>query len=147
MSSTYKPLNGSASVIHGRGLAHRRDNDNVHERAELASDAVCATRPFVPSCGQASQLFHVPLPVLREHIKARKVAETYGNEHSPVVAVKENGNGAAAVVRCEFVHSLVKALQSVTPAERFEVARGLGPDWCWDELILPIVRVERASNT
>ena len=48
-------LNGSATIINGRGINHRKlDQD---ERAELATDAVTGARPFVPSCDQACIVF------------------------------------------------------------------------------------------
>ena len=113
--------NGSASVLLGRGLAHR--HDDVHERAELACDAVCATRPFVPSHGQASQLFRVPLPVLREHLKARQAAgeiEDRGAiEDRVVVAIERVGETNTLVdqMRAASLGTLMAALHQVL-AER-----------------------------
>ena len=139
--------NGSATVLNGRGIAHRKlDQD---QRAELAADVVTGARPFLPSYGQVSLLFNVPTPVLRQHVKARR---EFAARHPEMVAENGNGNanGAAALLaaltdaeRSEVVRAVGELLLRLSPADRIETARRVGVDWIWDNLIAPVVQAER----
>jgi hypothetical protein len=75
----------NSPVIKGAGVKHRKAG--LHERAELAVDAVTATRPFVPSNGQAAQIFAVPPATLHEHLAARRRLNGNGGNGD------DNGNG------------------------------------------------------
>ena len=134
-------LNGSATIINGRGINHRKlDQD---ERAELATDAVTGARPFVPSCDQACLVFNVPRRVLTKHLKARRASTA---QHSQTVGdgKTENGNGNG-----NGTDALAAALRALSPAERLEVSRALGLGWVWDEMISPGLEIEReeAANS
>jgi hypothetical protein len=119
-------------VLNGRGLAHRKlDRDQL---AELACDVVSGQRPFVPSYEQACDLFNVPRPVLREHLKARR---EFAAQHPEVVV--ENGNGGGVGVA-----RAVAALQACTPAERVSVGREFGVNRLWDEVLLPALVEDKA---
>ena len=78
--------NGSATVINGRGINHRKLD--LHQCAELAVDAVTRLRPFVPSLGQVCTMFRVSPPVLRQHLKARRTAST-NTEQDEVLTLGE----------------------------------------------------------
>jgi hypothetical protein len=119
--------NGSTShVLKGTGLKHRVLNQ--YQRANLAADVVAGFLPFRPSCEQASWIFNVPRPLLRQQLKARR---EWATRH-PEVA---NGNGAGG---------LVEALRTSTAAERIGAARALGLDWVWDEMIAPGIQADRS---
>jgi hypothetical protein len=72
--------NGSSpkhnAPIKGAGIARRRDD--VHARAELATDAILGVRRFLPSCTQAQREFNVPATVLRQHLRARRELDNGG---------------------------------------------------------------------
>lgn len=108
--------------IKGTGLLHRR-RMGPHERAELAVDAILGVRPFVPSVGQAAQLFVVPLPILREHIKAR--------------SQPANGNGGG---------TLVEHLLHATPSELIEAGQEFGIGRLWDLMIVPNIGNSEAAE-
>jgi hypothetical protein len=147
MTATYTPKGGSSSTILGAGLNHLKASRE--QLAELACDAMLGTRPFLPSQRQAADAFGVPIPVLRQHLKARREANGNGNggqaavEDHTIPEIEEAGNGAAdenpSTVRDELVYSIAASLWDASPAERAEVARRLGVDWCWDCLIAPCV--------
>jgi hypothetical protein len=66
-------VNGDQPTINGRGLAHRKRND---ELVDLAVDMATGTRPFRPSL--ASLLTGIPVATIRQRIKARAVqADAY----------------------------------------------------------------------
>jgi len=79
-----------------------------------------------PSIEQACLLFAVPRQVLSKHLHAR------------------NGNGKRRP-KPVTGESLVDHLMRSTPVERLEAARALGPEVVWDEMVLPLIAIERAA--
>jgi hypothetical protein len=124
-----------ATVLNGRGIAHRKLDRG--QLAELACDVVSGQRLFVPSHEQACDLFNVPRPVLREHLKARR---EFAARHPEVVVENGNGNGGSVLLaalresteRGDVARAVGELLLRLSPAARVETARAVGVDWIWD---------------
>jgi hypothetical protein len=167
--STYNHFTGiSTGVANGRGVPRC----HLSKRLDLAAAGVLGWTPLQPSITQAVRDYSVPRAALKQRIKRFRALEASGN--GPAVApaveaanteetsdatidtttvtvtpVAEETNGSApdAPGYPVDVEAIITGLLSATPEQRAKVARELGCDWCWEQLILPIVRVERASNT
>jgi transposase-like protein len=138
MGTKYALKSGTASVIRGAGLAHRRYFD-ADQRADMAADVVTEERAFVPSHQQACQIFGVSPRKLWQRVKARR-GNGNGQPSDPIAVAETNGSAPDVTVDPVSVYSIVMALLNATPAQRAEVARELGCDWTWDHLIMPCMR-------
>jgi hypothetical protein len=142
-----QPVTGNGSEpINGRGVLHCLPD----RRLDLAVEAVLGLRPFQPSITQAVPVFQVSRAELVERIEHFRALAGNGSEQS-VSAVEANGNGHDVVVEDHAVpkpdevngiiaRAVVDRLLDMTPAQRVEVARMLGPDWFWNALISPVLQ-------
>jgi hypothetical protein len=128
MQGNSTSTNASATVINGRGVNRRKLSRR--QRIQLAADVVIGARSFVPSYEQAAVLFGVPRHRLSRYLKARRAAAAHSE------AAVGNGNG----------ETLAEHIARSSAAERLEAARIIGPAVLWDEMIEPVVSLERGVS-
>jgi hypothetical protein len=125
---------GATRPIKASGLGHRRGS--VHQRAELAVDALTGARPYQPTRGELQRALHVPGPVLRKHLKQRH-QQGNGNPGNGFANGNGNGNGDA-------VHSASPA----PAADRYIVDRQLNDlIFALDEVIHVLVNLRDRQST
>src|SRR5438093_6006618 len=118
MGTKYALKSGTASVIRGAGLAHRRYFD-ADQRADMAADVVTEERAFVPSHQQACQIFGVSPRKLWQHVKARR-GNGNGQPSDPIAGGETKGSAPDVTGGPVSGYSIVMVLLSRRPAKRTE---------------------------
>jgi hypothetical protein len=126
-SNNIGTVGSTSPIINGRGLKHR--NLDRHQRADLGADVVSGTVRYIPSIGQMAGVLGVSAAEIGKHLHARN----------------GNGNGKHEPKPAPAPESLAGHLLRATAAERLEAARALGVDLVWDEMVSPLVAVNRAA--
>jgi hypothetical protein len=134
------PHNGSATVIHGRGVRHYP----LDRRLDLAAACTLGWKPLQTSFEQAVPAFIVPRAGLKERIELFRALEENGNDSSAVIAtpvVTENKKFVASIAEVEAlpISALVHRMRVASPEDLLAVAEVLGPAKVWDHMIAPLV--------
>jgi hypothetical protein len=121
------------------------------QRAQLAADLTTGAAVLYPlTCKQAGFVLRVPV---LDVTKERQHNGKSGNgqpavEDYTIHETTDRDPASDPTIHCDptYIRSLVEGLRGATPLERTEIARVLGFDFVWDELILPVMQSERNGN-